>query len=143
MADTIGYLFDNVGPQVSNILKFLLIQDSIKVAIGMALGLAFTNLGTTVIGSFIRPMVQTFLHMFSKTGFTYHIFGSTFSVGTILEQILIFIIFVIIVYYLIIIPINNLKVKYNINPQTVACPYCTTLISPEATRCPACTSQLN
>jgi len=142
MSETIEYLFDNVGPQVSNILKFVLTQDPIKVAIGMSLGLAFTKVGTSVIDSFIKPLVQIFLHLFSKSGFTYNIYGVTFSIGSIIEQIIVFIIFITLLYYFVIIPVGNLKAKYNINVQTSTCPYCYTLVNPEATRCQACTSQL-
>ncbi len=132
----------SISKETINILKFILIQDPIKVAIGMALGLSVKTFFTQVTDEFIKPLVTLFLHLFSKSGFNYTVFGQQFGIGNVIEQLVVFVLFIVLMYYGVIKPINNLKEKYNIEQKSVKCPYCTTLISPEATRCPACTSQL-
>ena len=137
------YLLDGISPAFTNILKFLLIQDPVKIAVGFALGLSISNVFTEIIGNLIKPIIHLILHFFSKSGFNYNILGTSFNIGNMFEQIIIFFIFILVLYYGFIVPINNLKTKYNITQQTFKCPYCTTLISPTATRCPACTSDID
>ena len=135
-------LFDNLSPQLTNVLKFILIQDPVKIAIGFSLGLALSKIFTEIIDDTIRPLVQIFLKLFSKTGFKYTLYGSTFDFGKILEQLLAFFIFILVLYYGFIQPVSELKKDFNIDQDTVSCPYCKTLINENAIKCPACTSEL-
>jgi len=105
----------------------------------LALGLAISNLFTGIISGAISPSIHSLLYYFSETGFNY----AHFKFGSILEQVIIFVIFIIVLYYGFVLPVDNLKEKYNIEQKTVACPYCMSLINPLATRCPNCTSQIN
>lgn len=140
--EPIQLFYDNISPEFMNILKFILIQDPVKIAIGMALGLSISKIFTEIIGDLIKPLIHVFLNIFSKTGFNYIFYGSAFNIGAVIEQLIIFVIFIVLLYYVFVLPINKLKVKYNIEQKTVTCPYCTTLINPLAIKCPACTSEL-
>jgi len=134
--------YDLTSQKFVDVLKFILVQDPIKVAIGMALGLSIKTMFTEVTDDIVKPFVHVVLNLLSKTGFNYTLFGQKFGLGKIIEQIIVFVLFLMVLYYGFILPIDNLRKKYNIEQKTTPCPYCTTLISPEATRCPACTSQL-
>ena len=135
-------IFDNISPAFTNILKFLLVQDPVKIAIGLALGFSLSKIFTEVISDLITPLIHIFLHFFSESGFNYNILGSSFNIGKIFEQLIVFFIFIIVLYYGFVVPINKLKEKYNIEQKSVQCPYCKTLINNLATKCPACTSNL-
>lgn len=140
--DTFKVFFDTISPSFTKLLKFILIQDPVKIAVGMALGLAISKLFTELIGDFISPAITGFLHIFSKTGFNYTLGGFEYKFGNVLQSLIIFAIFLGILFFGFVQPVDELRKKYNIEQKTVGCPYCTTLISPLATRCPACTSEI-
>ena len=118
-----------IQESLNNLIKFILLQDPVKIAIGFALGMAFSKIGLSIISDVINPIV--------------HFNLSEFNFKDIIEQIITLFIFIIILYYLVIVPINNLQKKYNIGIKTAMCPYCKSLINPSATKCSSCTSQLN
>ena len=135
--------YDRISQSSMNILKFLLLQDPIKLAIGVVLGMAISKVFMGFITDIISPILNGLLHTISSTGFNYTINGTEFKFGNIIEQFVTFIIICCLLYFLIVLPINKLKVKYNIEQRTLPCMYCRTLINPLATRCPNCTSELN
>ena len=118
-----------IQESLNNLIKFILLQDPVKIAIGFALGMAFSKIGLSIISNVINPIV--------------HFKLSEFKFKDIIEQIITLFIFILILYYFVIVPINNLKDRYNINVKTAMCPYCKSLINPSATKCSSCTSQLN
>ena len=120
---------NSIKNSIDNLIKFILLQDPVKIAIGFALGMAFSKIGLSIISDFVNPIV--------------HLKISEFKFKNIIEQIITLFIFLLILYYFVIIPINNLKEKYNIDMKTAMCPYCKSLINPNATKCSSCTSQLN
>ena len=132
-----------IAPGLQNVLKFILIQDPIKIATGFTMGFFVNNLIQDFLNKIIKPLVTIILGVFSTSHFAYTVSGQTFDVGSILTQLVIFIVFICIFYFGIVNPVDKLKQRYNIEQKTAACPYCKTIINPEATRCPACTSQLN
>jgi len=111
--ENINIFYRDVSQGYSNVLKFILTQNSIRIAIGMALGIGLSNTCLKIINDVIKPLV-----------------------------LITFIIFVIIIYYGIIVPLGKLEKKYNINDNTQQCPYCMSLINSNATKCPSCTSEL-
>ena len=134
--------YDVISPAITNILKFVLLQDPVKIAIGVTLAYAFSKLVMQLNTGLITPLVKTFIRLVSKSEFKFTIKGVNYDFGGIIEQLIMLILVLIIIYYLIIVPVNKLKQKYNIDQQTLSCPFCTTLINPGATRCPSCTSDL-
>ena len=117
-----------IEKSLSNVLKFLLIQDPTQIAIGFALGTSFSNIGLSIIDDVVKPLIKGNI--------------TDMKLKNVIEQSAVLIIFFIILYYLVIIPLNNLKKKYGIDIKEAVCPYCRTTISPNATRCPSCTSDL-
>ena len=138
----VDVFYNQFSSGYATILKFILTQNSIRIAIGMSLGIVLSNTGTKIIKDIIKPLINILLHFLSKTNFVYTIYGNTFNFGGIVEQLITFIIFVIIIYYAIIVPLGKLEKKYNINDNTQQCPYCMTLINSHAIKCPSCTSEL-
>jgi large conductance mechanosensitive channel len=136
-------VYNSSSPQLTNMLKFILYQEPIKVAMGAALGIAVMDLFNGFANNLAKPTIHTVINKISSSGLSYTFLGSEINFGTILEKIIIFILFLILFYYAFVIPINKLRVKYNIDLRTKVCPYCATFINPYATKCPSCTSDLN
>jgi large conductance mechanosensitive channel len=135
-------IFYDVSPSLTKVLKFILVQDPVKIAIGFVLGLAISKLFTQFMIDFVVPVVKLILLKMSKTGFNYKVGPVDIKLGSLIEQLITFAIFIILLYYGFVLPVDQLRAKYNLNQSTVACPYCTTLINPAAIKCPACTSDL-
>jgi len=128
--------YDVISPKFTEFLKFILTQDPIKIAVGVTLAYAVSKLVSEINVGVLTPLIK----IITKSKLNFTIKGVEFDFGKVLEQIILLILILVVIYFLIIVPINKLKQKYNIDQQTLACPYCTTLINPGATRCPACTS---
>jgi len=142
MSKPFGFIYDDLSPILQNVLKFVLIQDPVKIATGFIIGASINKLFQVFLESLVKPFLFVILLFLSKSGFRYTVAGQTFDVGSLIIEIFLFIIFMVIFYYLFVGPIETLKEEYNIEQKTIDCPYCMTLINPSATRCPACTSQL-
>ncbi len=128
--------------KIDNLLKFIISQDPVKIAIGISLGIVFTQLSVSIISDIVNPIVNIITKLILKNGLKFKINDSEFNFNGVIEKLITFIIFTIIIYYIIIIPIVKLKDKYNINTESSQCPYCKTLINRNSSRCSACTSQL-
>ena len=131
------------SPIFKNILKFLLVQDPIKIASGVTLGFFLNNQLGEIIKQILKPIVYIIISLFSDTGFVYTLFGQPFDIGAVILAILTFFTFIVILYFCLLAPVDKLKEKYNVDKKTAQCKYCKTLINPDATRCPSCTSELN
>jgi len=142
MSKPFGFIYEDLSPLFQNVLKFVLIQDPVKIATGFILGASINKLFQVFLESLVKPLLVIIVLYLSKSGFRYTLAGQTFDVGSLIIEIVLFITFMIIFYYLFVGPIESLKEEYNIEQKTIDCPYCMTLINPSATRCPACTSQL-
>ena len=136
-------IYSDVSPQFQNVLKFILIQDPIKIATGFTMGFFVNNLIQNFLNNIVKPFVIIMLGAVSSSKFAYTIAGQTFDIGSIVTQLVLFVVFITIFYFGFVNPVDKLKQRFNIEQRSKACPYCKTLINPEASRCPACTSQLN
>jgi large conductance mechanosensitive channel len=128
--------------KLNDILKFILLQDPVKIAIGVALGLVFSQVCLGIIKDCVEPVTRISLRFFLKSGVV-KFKGVEFKYGEIIEKIVSIIIFMLILYFIIVVPISKLKMKYNISKKRSKCPFCMQIIDVESSRCQFCTSQLN
>jgi large conductance mechanosensitive channel len=136
-------LYDDVSPLFQDVLKFILIQDPVKIATGFTVGMFVTDFFKRLIDTVVKPLIFIVLAKFSETGFVYTVSGQSFNIGSLITELVVFFVFMIVFYYGFVGPIDGLKSKYNIDQKTADCPYCKSIINPTATRCPSCTSQLS
>ena len=136
-------LYDDVSPLFQDVLKFILIQDPVKIATGFTVGMFVTDFFKRLIDTVVKPLIFIVLAKFSETGFVYKVAGQSFNIGSLITELVVFFVFMIVFYYGFVGPIDGLKSKYNIDQKTADCPYCKSIINPTATRCPSCTSQLS
>ena len=138
-----NFVYTKISPSLEKVLRFILIQDPIKIATGFTLGYFTNNLISKMLNNIVKPIVYMVISLFSKSGFIFTVLGQSINIGAVLSEIILFTTFIFILYYGFVSPIDNLKERYNIDQKIVHCPYCKTLIDPDATRCPSCTSELN
>jgi large conductance mechanosensitive channel len=74
----------------------------VDLAVAVAIGVAFTALVAAFGNSFIKPLVNVFL------GGTFTIPGQVFDVGGFVNALLVFAITVVVIYFLVLLPINSL-----------------------------------
>ena len=127
--------------------KFLLRGNVVDLAVAVVIGAAFTAIITAFTKNIITPLIGLIfganndLTSLSKT-----VHGQTFGYGAVLNAILSFIIVALIVYFLIVLPVQRLNDRFHPTPDepvtTRPCPECLSDIPIEAHRCAFCTSEV-
>ncbi len=127
--------------------KFILRGNVVDLAVGIAIGAAFTSLVNALVKDFVNPLVSIFYQgqEFSKAHIS--IRGAEFLYGDIINNLISFIIVALVVFFFVVQPINKLselafRSKTTDEPTTKKCPYCLGKIPKEATKCMHCTSTL-
>ena len=125
---------------------FILRGNVVDLAIGVAIGAAFT----TVIGSFTRDILTPILAIPgdkpSFASYTFTISGSTFRYGAFIDSVIAFVLIAAALFFLVVVPVNRLMARRRTEPDvespTHECPECMSSIPVAARRCAFCTAQL-
>jgi large conductance mechanosensitive channel len=127
--------------------KFILRGNVVDLAVGIVIGASFTGVVNSFVRDIVNPVIELFYHggKFSSTYFTIH--GARFQYGDLLNNLLSFLIVALVVFFLVVQPINKLnelamRHKNTPEPTTKKCPYCLSVIPNQARRCKYCTSEL-
>ena len=125
---------------------FILRGNVIDLAIGVAIGAAFT----TVVGAFTTGMITPLLAIpgdsanFADNYFT--ISGSRFLYGTVINALIQFVIVAAALFFFVVVPVNKLMARRKTEPEvestTRECPECLSSIPVGARRCMFCTSEV-
>lgn len=127
--------------------KFILRGNVVDLAIGVAIGAAFTGVVNALVKDFINPLA-TALYGGSKLSELYFTIGNAkFLYGDFINTLISFLIVATVVFFVVVQPINKLTELAQLGkdtggPSTRKCPYCYSEISVKASRCGFCTSQL-
>ena len=119
--------------------KFLLRGNVLDLAVAVVVGAAFTAVVQALTRDIITPILGIFGGLPDFTSWTFTINGSTFQIGDFINAVIAFVITAAVLYFLIVVPMNQLL------PQPVTtreCPFCLSKVPLKATRCPFCTSDL-
>jgi large conductance mechanosensitive channel len=125
---------------------FILRGNVIDLAIGVAIGAAFT----AVVGAFTSGIVTPLLAIpgnaarFSDLHFT--ISGSEFLYGAVIDALIQFLIVAAVLFFFVVVPVNKLMARRKTEPEvestTKDCPRCLSSVPIAATRCAFCTSDI-
>lgn len=131
---------------MSGFRKFLLRGNIIDLAVAVVIGVAFAAVVAALVKDIITPIIGAFggLPDFSTWSFTIN--GSKFMIGDFINAVLAFVILALIIYFLVVLPIDKLKARYQPAPApeiTRECPYCLSKIPQAASRCAFCTAQVD
>ncbi|HEY9439505.1 MAG TPA: large conductance mechanosensitive channel protein MscL [Streptomyces sp.] len=131
---------------------FILRGNVISLAIGLAVGAAFTAVVTGFSNAFIVPLIGLFTRGtgdFSKAAFS--VDGVTFPYGLFISAAIAFIITASVLYFLVVVPMAKVQNRFtakeeekkaDIKAALRDCPRCYTEIPAIATRCAHCTSDV-
>ncbi|MEU0128667.1 MULTISPECIES: MscL family protein [unclassified Streptomyces] len=131
---------------------FILRGNVISVAIGLAVGAAFTAVVTGFSNAFIVPLIGIFTRGagdFSKAHYT--VDGVEFPYGLFVSAAIAFLITAAVLYFLVVVPMAKVQNRFtakqeqekiDIRAALRDCPRCFTEIPAVATRCGHCTSDV-
>lgn len=124
--------------------KFILRGNVVDLAVGIAIGAAFTGLVNSLVKGFIDPLVAVFYGGQKLASSSFTINGKEFLYGDIINSLISFIIVALVIFFLVIQPINHLTERFGTGKEsespTKKCPHCLGKIPREATKCMFCTS---
>jgi large conductance mechanosensitive channel len=140
-----GAVLHEARSDVGGFKKFLLRGNVVDLAVGVVIGAAFGQVVQAIVKDILNPLIAAFGGKADVSTLTVTLGGITFPVGDLIQAVISFVLIALIVYFLVVLPINRLMDHYKPQPQpapTKECPECTTKIPQVARRCPQCSAQL-
>ncbi len=146
--------FDNVrqsrvgrvaGKELGGFRKFLLRGNVVDLAVGIVVGAAFSNVVQALVRDIITPLLTIFGGAPNASSVALTIRGHRFPVGDLINAAISFLLIALVVYFLVVLPVNKLMDRYRSDPQpapTKDCPECLSAIPQDARRCRDCGAQL-
>ncbi|MER6994730.1 large conductance mechanosensitive channel protein MscL [Streptomyces sp. NPDC000410] len=134
---------------LSGFKDFILRGNVISMAIGLAVGAAFTAVVTGFSNAFITPLIGLATRGtgdFSKAAFTVE--GVTFPYGLFISAAIAFVITAAVLYFCVVVPMMKVQNRFakeepaGIKAAVRDCPRCYTEIPAIASRCAHCTSEV-
>ncbi len=125
--------------------KFLLRGNVVDLAVGVVIGAAFGNVVQAIVKDILNPIISAFGGVSDVSGLYLIAGGIRFPVGDLINALISFFLIALIVYLVVVLPVNKLMDRYKPQPQpapTKDCPECTNKIPKAARRCPECSAQL-
>ncbi|MCC6179824.1 MAG: large conductance mechanosensitive channel protein MscL [Chloroflexi bacterium] len=126
--------------------KFILRGNVVDLAIGVVIGAAFTGVVQSIVKGLITPLIGAFGGIPDFSAWAFTINNSRFAVGDVINAILSFLIVALVIYYLVVLPVNTLMDRARgappAGPKTRECPECLSKIPQAARRCAFCTSEV-
>lgn len=127
--------------------EFLLRGNVVDLAVAVVIGAAFGAVVTALVEDFVTPLIAAIGGQPDFSALDFTINESTFRYGHFINQLLSFLIIAAVVFFLVVMPVNELmrrmKTEPPVDPTTRACPYCLSSIPVAASRCAFCTSEVN
>ena len=133
------------GHQLGGFKKFILRGNVVDLAVGVVIGAAFGGIVQALVKDVITPLIGAFGGVPDFSSWTVPVGASTLLVGDFLNALISFLLIALVVYFLVVLPVNTLMERYRPEPQpapTKECPECTSKIPQVARRCRECTAQL-
>ena len=140
-----GHMVRGTGKQLGGFQKFLLRGNVVDLAVGVVIGAAFVGVVQALVKDLLTPLIGLFGGNPDFSNWVLTVGAARFLIGDFLNQLIAFLLIALIVYFLVVVPVNKLMERYHPAPEpapTKTCSECTSKIPQAARRCPACTAQL-
>ena len=133
------------GKQLGGFKKFILRGNVVDLAVGVVIGAAFGAVVQALVKDLIMPLLGLFGGQPDFSNYVVTVGSARLLVGDFLNALLAFLLLALVVYFLVVLPVNKLMERYHPAPEpapTKECPECTSKIPEAARRCSNCTAQL-
>lgn len=124
--------------------QFILKGNVVDLAVGVVIGVSFGSVVTALVKDLITPIIGVFGGTPDFSALSFTINNSKFLIGDFLNSLLSFLIISGVIYFFVVLPMNQLLSKMNkgksIDPTEKNCPECLSLIPVLAKKCKFCTS---
>jgi large conductance mechanosensitive channel len=131
---------------VNDFKAFLHRGNLVDMAVGIVIGIAFGAVITAFVADLVTPLIAAIFGKPSFASLTFTINNSQFNYGAFLNALLSFVLVAIVLFFLVIKPVNALVARSRreppADPTTRNCPECLSEIPVAATRCAFCTTEL-
>jgi large conductance mechanosensitive channel len=125
---------------------FILRGNLVDLAIAVVLGIAFGAVVTALVKDLITPLIALIGGKPDFESLTFTINGTRFSYGNFLDALLSFLIIAVVIFYLVVKPVNALTARARREEEPESdehpCPQCLSQIPKAARRCAFCTSEV-
>lgn len=125
---------------------FILRGNVIDLAVGVAIGAAFTAVIASFTENLLTPLLAIPGDAASFADLEFTIGGSRFGYGAFIDSIVSFVIIAAVLFFFVVRPVNHLMARRKTEPEVEAttrdCPECLSSIPVAATRCAFCTAQV-
>ena len=125
--------------------EFILRGSVVDLAVGVIIGAAFGGIVKALVADIITPLIGL-PGKIDLSSLTFTAGNAKFLVGDFLNTVVSFIIIALVVFFLIVKPVNYLMTRHKtetpVEPTTRECPHCLSSIPVLATRCAFCTSDV-
>ncbi|MBM2810712.1 MAG: large conductance mechanosensitive channel protein [Chloroflexi bacterium] len=136
----------NLNREMGGFKKFLLRGNVVDLAVGLVVGAAFGSVVQALVRDFLNPLIGLLGGSGNLAEIVFTVRNSHFLVGDFLGVMLNFLLVAVLVYYLVVVPVNRLRDRFESQPPPPAptreCPECLSKVPARARRCPQCTSVL-
>lgn len=123
---------------------FILRGNVVDLAIGVAVGAAFTAVITSFTENLLTPLLAIPGGAASFADLTFDIGGAEFRYGRFLDALIAFVITAAVLYVFVVRPVNRLmrlrRTEPDVESTTRSCPECLSAIPVAARRCAFCTA---
>jgi large conductance mechanosensitive channel len=124
---------------------FVLRGTVLDLAVAVVIGAAFGAIVTSLVDNIITPLIGAIGGQPDFSALTVTVNNSELRVGAFINSLISFLIIALVIYFLIVAPMNRLMARVAPPAAEAApalCPECFGEVSPEANRCPHCTTWL-
>jgi large conductance mechanosensitive channel len=124
--------------------KFILRGNVVDMAVGIVIGAAFGGVVTSLVKSFIEPLIALVVGKPDYSALAVKIGDTPFPYGVFVTAAVNFLLVAAAIYFFVIVPVNALVARMNRgeappDPTTKKCPECLSEIPIDARRCSHCT----
>lgn len=134
-----------MGSLVDEFKTFILRGNVLDLAIAVVIGAAFVAIVTSFVENIDTTLIAAIGGQPDFSSLSFTINNTEIRYGAFLNSVITFLIIALIIFFLIIKPVNVLMARVA-SPAAAAepaiCPECLSVIAPDANRCPNCTTWL-
>jgi len=125
---------------------FILRGNVVDLAVGVAIGAAFTTVVTSFTKNLLTPILAIPGDQASFASLDFSIRNATFRYGAFIDDVIGFVLIAAALFFLVVRPINMLFARRKTEPDVMSttrdCPYCLSSIPIAASRCAFCTADV-